>query len=369
MKHALLRETAALSMIRGSTYESGLDCRQFAPPGFEFNDAGLVVPAGFATGRDLHVDQHLTNIAINYRPQAFIADQIAPIVPVDKETNTYPVYSRFEKFAVEDTTRVRGREANKITRSVGSQNYQARNYALGFDVAIEDRANMDAAYRAELDAGAATYLIEKLGIDYERRVVNLADTAGSVTSVFLTGSSWVGAGDPISQVFQMIEYVQGFTGQRPNSVLFGWKAWNYFRRNVNVRNFIRGTNNGGGIVTREQVTNLFEFERFLVSEALWHTANEAQSAASPTLVNPIAEDVFVYYAPLAPSLNAPSWMYTFRWNNPLLPTPLVVERHPYDSKKKVETIEAGYYQDERITGVDYGVKLTNVNSAQANGLV
>jgi hypothetical protein len=33
---------------------------------------------GFSTGKDLHVDQHLTNIAVNYRPQNLIADMIAP---------------------------------------------------------------------------------------------------------------------------------------------------------------------------------------------------------------------------------------------------------------------------------------------------
>lgn len=371
MEKKLYRAGSDLAFIRGSTYRDSMSPEaRFAAVGGDVSAHGeLFVPRGFATGRDLHVDQHLTNVAINYLPQAFIAEQIAPVVPVDKESNTFPQYSRFEKFAIEDTTRSRGNEAKKITRSVGSQSYRASNYALGFDVTIEDRANMDAAYRAELDAGAATYLTEKLGLDYERRVITLADATASVSTVFLCGSSWTAGGDPISQVFQAIEYIQGYTGQRPNSVMIGWKAWNFMRRNVNVRNFIKGTNNGGGVVTRQQMQGLFEVERFVVSEALWHTANEGQATATPTLQNPIDTDVFVYYAPMAPSLNAPSWMYSFRWNNPTLPTPFVVERHPFDSKKKVETIEAGYYQDERVTGVDYGVKITNINSAQANGLV
>lgn len=335
-----------------------------------------VRPGIASTGRDLHVDQNLTNIAINYRPQNMIADTIAPIVPVDKETNLYPVFNRFEFFSIEDTTRTRGTEAKKVTRSVGSASYQAKNYALGSDIVIEDVANMDDAYRVQLDAGAATYLTGKLMLDYERRVINLANTAGSVSTTFVPSSSWAiqgnNAGDPISAVFQMIEQQQATTGQRPNSLLFGWRAWNYFRRNPNVRNFIRGLNNGGGIVTRELVAALFEVDKFVVSEALWTTANEAYSqvagVANLALTNPIADAVFTYYAPPNPSLNDPSWMYAFRWNNPALPAPMVVERHPYDSKKKVETIEVGYYQDERITGIDYACKLAGVGSAQANGL-
>ena len=42
---------------------------------------------------------------------------------------------------------------------------------------------------------------------------------------------------------------------------------------------------------------------------------------------------------------------------------MTVERHPYDSVIKAELIEAGYYQDEKITGSTYGFLLTAVNSS------
>lgn len=331
----------------------------------------------FSVQRELHIDTHLTNLAINYRPQNFIADQIAPIVSVDKESNSYPIFSRFENFAIEDTTRARGSEAKKITRSVSSANYLARNYALGFDVAIEDLANMDQAFRGELDLGAAKYLVGKLGLDMERRVITLANVAGSVSTTWLTGSSWAtagtNAGDPFSQVMQMIEQVQGTTGQRPNSLLIGWKAWNYMRRNYNMRNLINGVNNRGGTVAREQVAAIFEVDRFIVSEALWHTANEnAVNSGQLNVVatgNPIQDKVFAYYAPMAASREDPSWMYSFRWTPNGYPAPFTVERHAYDTRKKVETIEAGYFQDERVTGFDYAGCINGVGSAQATGLV
>jgi hypothetical protein len=327
----------------------------------------------FSVQRELHIDTHLTNLAINYRPQNFIADQIAPIVSVDKESNSYPIFSRFENFAIEDTTRSRGTEAKKITRSVSSANYQARNYALGFDVTIEDLSNMDQAFRGELDLGAAKYLVGKLGLDYERRVITLGAAAASVSTTFVPNSAWnapVGAnqGDPFSQVMQMIEQVQSQVGQRPNSVLVGWRAWNLMRRNVNMRNLINGTNNRGGPVTRDQVANVFEVDRFLVSEALWHTANENAVNSGQLTANPLADKLIVYYAPMAPSREDPSWMYSFRWTPNGYPAPFTVERHAYDTRKKVETIEAGYFQDEKITGPEYGAILAGVGSGQANGI-
>jgi len=38
---------------------------------------------GLSTGRDLHVDTFLSEIAINYRPQGMIADLIAILGSID----------------------------------------------------------------------------------------------------------------------------------------------------------------------------------------------------------------------------------------------------------------------------------------------
>jgi hypothetical protein len=327
---------------------------------------------GLSAQRELHIDTHLTDVAINYRPQNMIADQICPIVSVNKESNSYPIFSRFEAFAIEDTLRTRNTEAKKVTRSVGSANYQVRNFALGYDVSIEDLANMDDAFRGELDLGAAKYLVSKLGLGMEKRVLDLANLSGSVSTTFLPSSAWNAQnpnnqGDPFAQIMQMVEQVQGTVGQRPNSILFGWRAWNYARRNINLRNLINGVNNKGGPVTRQQVQSVLEMDRFIVSEALWHTANE-NAVNSGQLTNPIHDKVFVYYAPTAPSREDPSWMYAFRWQPSGYPAPMAVERHPYDSRKKMETIECGYFQDERVTGFDYAAVLAGVGSGQSGGI-
>ena len=40
---------------------------------------------GLSTGRDLHIDNWLSQVAINYRPPDMVADLIFPIVNVQKE--------------------------------------------------------------------------------------------------------------------------------------------------------------------------------------------------------------------------------------------------------------------------------------------
>ena len=329
---------------------------------------------GMATGRDLHVDQHLTEIALAYRPKALIADMIAPIVIVGKESNTYATYSQAEALAHHDTLRARGTEAKKITASVSSDRYTVKNYALAYGMPIEDRANMDAAYTQQLDIGATFRVLDGLGIDWERRVCAKISSASNVASAFVPNSAWnagntsnTNAGDPIGAIYAAREQQNTLTaGYEPNSILFGWKAWNWFRRNYHARNFINGVNNGGSHITREQARSALEMERLLVAGSFRSTNNEAQAAAFAN--NFPADAVLLYYAPLRASTEEPSFMYSFRWQNPLLPTPLSVERHAYDTKRKEDLIEAGYYHDEKITASTLGHLLLGVGSAQANGI-
>lgn len=320
---------------------------------------------GFSTGRDLHIDQHLTQIALNYRPAGMIADMIAPIIPVSKESDIFPVYSRKEILSLESTLRARGTEARKVTRSVSSQGYVVKNYALGHDIYLEDRANIDGAYEAQLYGGAVQYVQNKLAMDWEKRILDKVNSASNVSTGFTVASAWtVSQGDPIASVFAVIDQFQAFTGMRPNSMLIGYSAWNKMRRNVNVRNFLNGTNNGGGLVTRQQIADLFEIEKFLVSDMFWNTANEAQAEA---LTSPMANNLLLYYAPPNPSREVPSFMYSFRWSAPGLPN-MTVERHPYDSRRKIETVEVGYYQDEQITGSDYGALIRAVDVSTGTGI-
>lgn len=326
---------------------------------------------GNTTGRGLHVDQHLTNVAINFRPPDLIADMIAPVVTVDKETNTYPVFSQKELLSIESTLRARGAEANKITRSVGSSQYVCKNYALGYDVPIEDVANMDAAFRYELEEGAAKYLVSKLGIDMEKRVLDLANSAANVSSTFVANSSWNGSGspgDPVNAIGKMIEQVQSMTGYKPNSILAGWRAHQAMLRNPNMRNFINGLNNGGGMASRDRIRDAFEMDRYLVSNVFYSAQNENVPVSSLSLTSPIADKVFVYYAPLSASRDDPSWMYSFRWQAPGLPAPMVVERHAFDSRRKVQGIECGYYQDERVTGAAFAAAINALTSSGSIGI-
>jgi len=58
----------------------------------------------------------------------------------------------------------------------------------------------------------------------------------------------------------------------------------------------------------------------------------------------------------------PAFAYSIRWSAPGLPN-MQAERHPYNSRTKSEELEIGYYQDEKVTGAEYGFLLTACNSS------
>jgi len=66
-----------------------------------------------ATAESLHIDQLLSNVAINYRPMGMIADMVFPVVPVQKQSDHYAIFSRADILRIENTARSPGTEANK----------------------------------------------------------------------------------------------------------------------------------------------------------------------------------------------------------------------------------------------------------------
>jgi len=317
-----------------------------------------------ATGRDLHIDQHLSNVAMSYRPMGMIADLIAPIVSVGKQSDIYPIWSQADALRVEDDKRAPGTEANLISQDVSSEAYFAKNYALKTGLTLEDRENMDAGFIKELRDGKARFLKGKVAIAWESRVCLQVTSGSNVGSYSTVISDWMdhatGNSTPLADVQTALDNVQDLTGYRPNRLIMGELAWRHFRRHADVIAILYGDSGQGQprYASREQVKAIFEVDQFLVGAAYYNSAPEGQSASlSPLWL----DNVLAYYAPPAPSIDEPSFMYSFRWSKPGLPN-MGVERHPFDSKKKSEEVEIGYYQDEKVTSAPLSFLITNVTS-------
>lgn len=314
-----------------------------------------------STGPNLHIDALLSQMAIGYFQDTGIAGLIAPMVNVGKESDVYSVFSRADALRTEDSRRSPDTEANKITRTISSETYFANNYALKYAVTIEDRANADPVYQQNLISNAGEYVLDKLALDWEVRLAGIVNNTSNVGSSAGVGSGWnaYASSDPLGDIETALDNVQDTTGQRPNRVVMGLDAWRSLKRNDAIRNLINGVDNGGGYPTAPQIAALLEVDQLLVGAAFRNTAEEG---LNETLSKIWGDNVTAYYAPSAPSRDKPSFMYSFRWAPPGLPN-MQVERHPFDTKRKSEEVEVGYYQDEKVTGAEYAFSLLAVNSS------
>ena len=313
-----------------------------------------------AVSKDLHIDKLLSQMAMGYRPEGFIADMIFPTVPVDKQSDLYPVYSRADRLRRQDTKRAPGTRAKRVIEDIGSDTFYCSNYALSKAVTIEDKANADPVYVQDILNNGTTLILDHLMLDWEIRVANQVTSGSNVGSFSGVSSAWNGTTcDPLGDLNTAIDNVHYANGVMPNRIVFGVEAWKSFRRHSTVRNLIFGTNNGGGYPNTQQVAGLLDIPDVMVGGSFQNTGGEGLSESLSTIWG---DHVLVYYAPDSPTRERPSLGYSFRWTQPGLPN-MQVERHPYDSRIKAEEIEVGYYQDEKLTASTYGFVLDAVNSS------
>lgn len=315
-----------------------------------------------ATGRDVHIDVPLSNIAIAYRPDGMIADQIAPIVPVNKQSDGFYIWSLADAYRTEDDLRAPGTEANIITRSLSSGTYFADNYALKDRIPYEDIQNADAGFVFTERSSRVEYIKDKLMLNMELRIANQCTSGSNVGSYSAVASSWTDYtnSDPLTDIKTAINNVEDATGQRPNSIILGRYAWRHFQENAAVISRVYGNVTQGKtarMIGMEHAKALFEVERVLVGGAYRNTADEGQSASLSQLWN---DNALIYYAPMKPRKDKPSFMYGFRWNK-IMNMAAKVYQLP---RASAEEIELGYYQDEKITSSALGFLITGVGSSQ-----
>ena len=140
---------------------------------------------------DVHVNTPLTNISIAFmqNPAYFVADQVFPNIPVQKQSDRYFVYSRAD--FNRDTMRKRApgtESAGGGWRIDSSPSYFADIWALHKDIDDAIRSNADSPL--DMDRDSTLFLAGQALINRE---VNWA-------SNFFTTGVWTGAGVDVTGV-------------------------------------------------------------------------------------------------------------------------------------------------------------------------
>lgn len=316
-----------------------------------------------AQGAELHIDRPLSNIVVGRRPEGYIADQLLPISPVDKQSDMFWRFRSRENYQYQAglSDRAPGTEARKVVMSVASDTYFAKNYALGAEWPVEDAVNADEVLQWR--QSQAEMLTDRLLLDYEMRVAALVGTSTNVSTTTNVASAW---SDPVnSRPFDDLEnYKEAFrriTGVMPNRIILPQAVWSKVKQNEQLKGRIFGSNNGG-VPSIAQLESLLDMPSgsILVPRAQVNTVSEfATFLGSGTLSDVWGNKVYLARVQLLQGRQVDTWLNAFRWTSPLFQTPFAVQAYPFDAKKKKYEIEVGYYQAEKVVSPDLGFAISS----------
>ena len=131
------------------------------------------------TPNSVHLDAPLTNLTLAYTQSQdnFIADQIFPIVGVDKQSDKYYKYDRAHMNRTGDVKKLAPRtEVERIGMTVSDDSYFTEVYGLGMDFDEQSLANEDAAL--DLRTAGAQTLAMRLMIHREKQFADTFFTTG-----------------------------------------------------------------------------------------------------------------------------------------------------------------------------------------------
>lgn len=314
-----------------------------------------------ASGGDIHFDVPLSNFAVSAFADGtteFIADKLFPVVPVGNESDKYYIIEKGAFLRIPATLRARKTEAKRVEFTVNSEAYFVNNYALAADNALEDLANADMAVR--LRENSTRLVVTGILRDQEVRVANLVTSLtnlGSGTTLSGTTQWSHPDSDPIADVNTAHAFIENNTGLMANTMMIDKDTLRIVRRHPILLDMFKYTD--GGFLSDQQLREVFEVDNILVGRGVKENALEGGTSSVTTIWG---NNAIIARIEPAISLQTATFGLRFNWTPPIFPAAFGVQRsiEAGAGQKKVEIVEAGYYQDEKIVASElaYGIAST-----------
>lgn len=309
-----------------------------------------------SAGPNAHFDAMLTNLSIaafaaTAEQAGFIAESIFPVATVPKQSNKYYIIDQDSWMRVADTRRSPKTRPNRIEFKVSSDAYFADNYALAGDLAKEDLANADQAVM--LRENTAAIAMQGLYQDLEARVANIVTSGTNCGSYMVVSSKWSDLlnSNPMVDVTTAHAFIRRTTGLIANTLVIDEDTFQMLRRHSKLLDLYKYTS--GGLLGEDQIARAMGVDRILHGRAIRNNAIENAVGSYTNIWGNNA--LLCYVSPTATGLMTASFGLMIRWIPDGIPAPFAMFRYDDpDPGKKVEVVEASYYQDEKIVARNLG---------------
>lgn len=300
------------------------------------------------------VDPVLTNIARQYRPSGFIADQVAPVINVDVDAGQYPVFNGFFDDTVNGLVSDRA-VTPEIDFEFSTDSFLCEDYRLKVSMSAKEKRNANAAVR--LEQSLLNRLLDSMAVRREVRVANLlkkTTNGGGLNLGANTSNKWnVDAATIEADIKTAQEAIYDKTGRAPNTIVIPWKVAYAVAVQQDMRDLLKYTVNGldtvrlGAAILPDTIHGL----NVIIPKG--SVRNSANEGATESLAEIWGDSVRVLHVGEQDGWGIPSAAYQFQSK------PQMVDR--WDEKDPpVEYIRAWEAKDEKVCAPDAGYEIGDV---------
>lgn len=307
------------------------------------------------TGRDLYVDPLLTNVSIGYKNAQYIADEIAPMVMVKKQSGIVPKFDQSHWFRDEAKLRAPGTKSYRGGYTTDlTDKYFCDRYSFGAEIYDDDRDNADSPF--DLDRQATELVTDKLQMAREVKFATDFFTTSKwgtdkTGGTDFTAWSTYATSNPLEDISAYMDTVEGLIAREPTLAVFGKQVWLKLKWHPDIIDTIKYTQRAQ--MTTELFAALIEVPKVLIGRAIYTTSGEGTAEASVSYTRIWGKHGLLIYTPGSPSLMSPAAIYTFIWQR--VAQALQYVKRFRDEEREIDIVEANSYFDQKLTAKNAGL--------------
>jgi hypothetical protein len=313
---------------------------------------------------DVHVSAALTDISVAYlqSADAYVADKVFPMVPVNFQSDKYFVFSKSDFFRDEAQLRADATESAGGGFNLGTGTYSANVWAFHKDIGDQLRSNADPA--VDIETTSSEFCTQRLLIRRDRLFVSSYLTTGiwgtDITGVAASPSAnqtiqWSDDtnGDPITDVANGKTSVLLNTGMEPNKLTIAYPVFQALIKHPLIIDRIKYTSMPTAKnVTAMLLAEMFDLDTVIVSKAVYNAGIEGGADSFAWIMG---KSALLSHSPAAPGLMIPSAGYIFGWRGYTGLNDIGIRTSSwYEQKLKATRVECEMSFDMHLVGADLG---------------
>lgn len=232
---------------------------------------------------DLTFNPTLTNVSLQYKVEALIWSMVLPPIKVGSRTPRIRRYTKDDRFRIpNDVVGARSRP-NQVDFGSTTTSIMVEDRALEEPISEVERREAEAEGVMSLLTDATEFVTGLIEIAQEKRVADrvfAAATYPTGNKVTLSGTSqWNDEtnSNPLNDILTGLD--AAFV--RPNVMVLGADPYRHLRKHPKILDAVKGRTGvapRGGIVSPQDLADLFELQKVLVGRSRINSAKEGQTA-------------------------------------------------------------------------------------------